>query len=440
MTRQAKSGSLRLRASVRGTAFSCALALAFFGNAPLRAQRSQILTDQIRTLRVEAQGADRKLPVIELGTNERLHVSFDDMTHEYRRFTYRVEHCGWDWKPTDGLFESEYLVAAADEEVIDGYEQSMNTSVHYTHYAFSLPNDRMKPTISGNYRIIISAEDEEGDPVPVAIAFFSVVEPAVSIAATVSTDTEIDRNNKHQQLSMSVNWGNLQPRDARTQLKAVVLQNGRWDNAKMAPPPSFTTGNALLWDHNKALIFPAGNEYRRFEMLSTSYPGLGLESTVWYAPYYHATLFPAEQRRNYIYQEDQNGKCVIRNDGAFADSPDTESDYLLTHFRLETEQISGTEIYINGDWTHGLFTPEYRMEYNASENAYEATLLLKEGYYSYQYLTVSGTTPLTGLTEPVEGDYYQTENEYEILVYYRNTTDRYDRLVGYLSVSSRPKK
>lgn len=439
MTRMQKNGTTLFRAFLRAALVCCPLLSGVPCPMPLLAQRSQVLTDRIRTLRIEAKRTDRKLPVIELGTDEFLHISFDDMTHEYKRFTYRVEHCGWDWEPTDGLFSSEYLIAATDEEVIEGYEQSMNTSVPYTHYAFTLPNERMKPTLPGNYKISIYAEDEDGDPAPVAFAFFSIVDPSVSISASVTTDTETDRNDASQQISMSVNWGNLQPRDARTQLKAVVLQNGRWDNAKTAPSPSFVSGKNLLWEHNRELIFPAGNEYRRFEMLSTRYPGLGLESTAWYDPYYHATLFPATPRRNYIYEEDQNGICVIRNDGTFSDSPDTESDYLLTHFRLETAPMPDADIYINGDWTHDLFTPEYRMVYNASENAYEATLFLKEGYYSYQYLAVNGTDPKTGRTGPVEGDFFQTENEYEILVYYRNTTDRYDRLVGYLSVSSRPK-
>lgn len=438
MTRLRKSGAPPFRIFLRGALFFLPMFFGLLRPAPLLAQRSQILTDRIRTLRVEARETDRKLPVISLGSDEYLHVSFDDMTHEYRRFTYRVEHCGWDWKPTEGLFSSEYLVAAADEEVIDGYEQSMNTSVPYTHYAFTLPNGRMKPVLSGNYRISIFAEGEDGEPAPVAVAFFSIVDPSVSISASVTTDTEKDRNDSSQQLSMTVNWGNLQPRDARTQLKTVVLQNGRWDNAKIAPPPSFVSGKALLWEHNRELIFPAGNEYRRFEMLSTRYPGLGMESTTWYDPYYHATLFPATPRHNYLYAEDQNGICVIRNDGTFSNSPDTESDYLLTHFRLEADPVPDADIYINGDWTHDLFTPEFRMAYNASENAYEATLFLKEGYYSYQYLAVGGTDPHTGHTGPVEGDFFQTENEYEILVYYRDMTDRYDRLVGYLSVSSRP--
>lgn len=407
----------------------------------LMAQRSMTLSDEIRTLKVVVDGGERKIPVMRLGTGERVNISFDDMTHDYRRFTYTLQHCTWDWQVSDNLFESEFMEASVDEGVIEGYTQSMNTSVLYTHYEVCLPNAYMRPLISGNYRLTISVEDDDADDGrrPVAIACFSVVEPVVGINASVSTNTELDWNDRHQQLTLQVNGGALQPRDARTEFKAVILQNGRWDNAVIAPEPTSVMGTTLLWEHDRRLAFPAGNEYRKFEMLSTRYPGMGLMSTGYYAPYYHATLFPAEVRRNYLYDEDRNGRCVIRTEDGFGGSPDTESDYMLTHFVLEADSIPDATIYINGDWTHDLMTPSYRMHYNRANGTYEAVLLLKQGYYSYQYLAVPAGGDGTGHTAPIEGDFYQTENEYDILVYYSTPSQRYDRLVGYAGTTYRLK-
>lgn len=407
----------------------------------LMAQRSMTLSDEIRTLKVVVDGGERKIPVMRLGTKERVNISFDDMTHDYRRFTYTLQHCTWDWQVSDNLFESEFMEASVDEGVIEGYTQSMNTSVLYTHYEVCLPNAYMRPLISGNYRLTISVEDDDADDGrrPVAIACFSVVEPVVGINASVSTNTELDWNDRHQQLSLQVNGGALQPRDARTEFKAVILQNGRWDNAVIAPEPTSVMGTTLLWEHDRRLAFPAGNEYRKFEMLSTRYPGMGLMSTGYYAPYYHATLFPAEVRRNYLYDEDRNGRCVIRTEDGFGSSPETESDYMLTHFVLEADSIPDATIYINGDWTHDHMTPSYRMHYNRANGTYEAVLLLKQGYYSYQYLAVPAGGDGTGHTAPIEGDFYQTENEYDILVYYSTPSQRYDRLVGYAGTTYRLK-
>lgn len=407
----------------------------------LMAQRSMTLSDEIRTLNVVVDGGERKMPVMQLGTSERVNISFDDMTHDYRRFTYTLQHCTWDWQVSDNLFESEFMEASVDEGIIEGYTQSMNTSVLYTHYEMCLPNAYMRPLISGNYRLTISVEDEEADngQRPVAIACFSVVEPAVGINVSVSTNTELDWNDRHQQLTLQVNGGALQPRDARTEFKAVILQNGRWDNAVIAPEPTSVMGTTLLWEYDRRLAFPAGNEYRKFEMLSTRYPGMGLMSTSFYDPYYHATLFPAEVRRNYLYDEDRNGRYVIRTEDGFGGSPETESDYMLTHFVLEADSIPDAAIYINGDWTHDLMTPSYRMHYNWNNGTYETVLLLKQGYYSYQYLAVLTGGDGSGKTAPIEGDFYQTENEYDILVYYSTPSQRYDKLVGYASTTYRLK-
>ncbi len=408
---------------------------------PSTAQQSATLSNDIRTLIVAVEGRERQLPVLQLGSDERLNISFDDMTHDYRRFTYTLQHCTWDWRTSENLFESEYMESSADEGIIEGYTQSMNTSVPYTHYEFSLPNDYMCPLLSGNYRLTISVDDTEADEGkrPVAVACFSVVEPLIGISATVSTNTEIDWNDRHQQLTLQANCGALNARDARTEFKAIVLQNRRWDNAVIAPTPTSIMGSTLLWEHDRRLAFAAGNEYRKFEMLSTRYPGMGMESTAFYPPYYHGALFPDEVRRNYLYDEDCNGCRVIRTDDGFGGSPQTESDYMLTHFTLMADSLPGTAVYVSGDWTHNLLTPTYRMHYNASTKTYETVLLLKQGYYNYLYLTAPQTRNAPGQTAHIEGDFHQTENEYDILLYHSTPSERYDRLVGYTRTAFRAK-
>lgn len=405
------------------------------------AQQSMTLTDEIRTLSVVVEGCERAMPVMQLGSGERVKVSFDDMTHEYRRFTYTLQHCTWDWQTSENLFESEFMEATMDEGVIEGYTQSMNTSVLYTHYEFCLPNVNMHPLISGNYRLTIRVDDDDADEGkrPVAIACFSIVEPVVGIGSSISTNTELDWNDRHQQLTLQVDGGALNARDARSELKAVVLQNRRWDNAVLAPPPTSIMGNTLLWEHDRRLAFPAGNEYRKFEMLSTRYPGMGVESTGFYHPYYHATLFPDEVRRNYLYDEDCNGCSVVRTDDGFGGDPEVESDYMLTHFTLEADSLTDASVYICGDWTHHLISPLYRMHYNAEKHAYETVLLLKQGYYNYLYLTVPHSGRGPGQTQNIEGDFYQTENEYDILIYYSTPSARYDRLVGHAQTAFRMK-
>lgn len=229
-------------------------------------------------------------------------------------------------------------------------------------------------------------------------------------------------------MDFSVNYGLVKVIDPHRELKTVVMQNRRWDNCVVNPKPNIQAANKIEFTHNRQLIFPAGNEYHKFEILDVHIPTLNVDRMEWFDPYYHATLYPNQTARNYLYDEDQNGAFIIRN----SDDEDvaTTCDYVFTHFTLKSPQLPGGEVYLNGEWTYNRFIPEYRMTYNRETQAYEATALLKQGYYNYNYLFVpDGETQ--GNSGRTDGNFYETENEYIILVYHRPNGGRYDKLVGY---------
>lgn len=390
--------------------------------------RTSLLAPEIQTLRVMVDDDPGRLPVIRLGSGERLQISFDDMTHEYRRFTYRIEHCDFDGKVTESLFESDYVSSAFEEEVIENYEPSINTTVQYTHYSFSLPNRRMRPLLSGNYRLTVRTENEDGESVPVIQTYFAVVDPQVNIRPACSTNTDEDWNTVHQQLSLRVDCGRLALRDAGNEIRLMVMQNRRVDNAVVNPPFTAQDNQVLIWEHDRSLIFDAGNEYRKMELLSTRYPGMHGDHIKWFDPFYHYTLMPDYPRKNYLYDEDRDGLSIVRCEGT--GNPDIEADYTVTHFTLSMLPLLDHEVYVTGQWASMGLTSTHRMTYNHDTQAYEAALLLKQGYYNYMYLAVDKNNPSSSRTLPIEGDYYQTENEYSILVYYQPTGSRYCQLVG----------
>lgn len=415
------------------------LLAASFAPLGLSAQpgRTTLLAEHIHTLRTMVDGEDTFVPVVQLGGSQTLEFSFDDFTHEYRRYTYRVEHCDYQGNPTEDLFSSDYVTSGDDEEVIETYQPSQNTSVLYNHYSLTLPSSRMRILKSGNYRLTISMENEEGETIPVVRTYFGVVDPQIRLSATCSTNTDVDWNNAHQQLSVNVDMGSLVIRDAAEEYKLIILQNGRYDNLVTAPRPTSQSGQQLIWDHSRELIFNAGNEYRKMEFLSHRYPGMHGESMKWFDPYYHYILFPDTPRPNYLYDEDQNGISVVRTENS--SSPETEADYALVHFTLQADELPEAKLYVDGRWASGGFQPATQMHYDAASGQYEATVLLKQGYYNYQYLAVSDADAKSGVgkTFPIEGDYYQTENEYTFLSYYKATGSRYWQMVGNLSLKYR---
>lgn len=390
------------------------------------AQRHEILDRQLHTLQVVVNDDPLQPPIMNLGGGNHLEIGFDEVSHEYHRYIYKVEHCNADWSPSTEIFESDYM-NGFNGEPIEDYEKSFNTTVLYTHYSLRIPNENISLKLSGNYKLTVY-NDEGDEPVPVLTACFSLVEPGVGIGATVSTNTDIDFNKSHQQVDFSVNYGLVKVIDPHRELKTVVMQNRRWDNCVVNPKPNIQAANKIEFTHNRQLIFPAGNEYHKFEILDVHVPTLNVDRMEWFDPYYHATLYPNQTARNYLYDEDQNGAFIIRN----SDDEDvaTTCDYVFTHFTLKSPQLPGGEVYLNGEWTYNRFIPEYRMTYNRETQAYEATALLKQGYYNYNYLFVpDGDTQ--GNSGRTDGNFYETENEYIILVYHRPNGGRYDKLVGY---------
>lgn len=407
---------------------SCILCLSAFSFVVAQPGKTVLLSPQIKTLQLTVDGNVESFPVISKNGNETLSVSFDDMTHEYRRFTYKIQHCEPNGDLSSELFEDEYVNAASDEEVIEDYNNSLNTSVLYTHYTFTLPNTHVRPLLSGNYLLTIFVEDEEGELEPVVKTYFGVLDRKVGISLTADTDTEVDHNDSHQQLTMRIDCSDLNLRNAESEIQTIVMQNRRYDTAKFNPKPTAQNGSVLLWEHDRNLIFKAGNEYRKMEILSTRYPGQHGESVRWFAPYYHYTLMTDYPRKNYLYDEDRNGLYVTRWSGN--GDADIEADYVVTHFSLEMPRIANSDVYIGGRFASLGFTPDYKMEYNEALQRYELSLLLKTGYYNYMYFSVPNNGDRCGNTQLTEGDFYQSENEYDVLVYYRSFADRYWQLVG----------
>lgn len=396
----------------------------------LNAQRQQILVDNIRSLQVVAGNRWRDLPVIGISNGETVSISFDDMTHEHHRFTYSVRHCEADWTESREVFQSDFCEGFAEGNTIDTFEESFNTNTLYTHYSLQLPNDRCRLKMSGNYEVTIY--DEDRGERPVVKAYFMVLESLMGVSLSMLTNTDADINGRHQQISLGVNYGELKVSDPGRQIKTVVLQNGRWDNCKVNISPQYTMNDGLRWEHCRAYVFDGGNEYRKFEMLDVNHTTMGLEKMDWDGRQYHAYIWPDEPRPSYIYDETPKGAFFFRN--ADNQANDIESEYLQVHFRLRSPYIAD-RIYLNGNWTYDLFVPEYEMIWNKERQQYEAIVLLKQGYYSYQYLSLRADGTAAPLRS--EGNFYQTRNEYQALIYYRGVGERADRLVGYAAISDK---
>ena len=394
------------------------------------AQRHEIHDDNFRSLQVIANKRWMDLPIMELNSGK-ISIDFDDLSHTYRRLTYRLEHCEADWKPSVGLFDSDVVDGFISGNTIDDVKESTLTNTLYTHYHLDIPNDKCRPKLSGNYRLSVYDDDDTNHPL--LTACFMLVEPAensMGVRLNITTQTDQSINGEQQQVEMLLDFGNYVVTNPYQQIKTVILQNRNWLDARWNSKPQYVMSNSLRWSHNQDYIFWAGNEYRKFEILSTNIASMGVDKIGWDGNNYHAYLFPTAPILNYLYDEDADGAFLIRNSDNV--EINTTSDYMLTHFRLNTPSPYPYRIFLNGDWTYNRLLPAYEMTYNAAGGYYEAVVPLKFGYYNYQFLAADGQGKLSSFR--IDKSHYQTENSYQSLVYFRPQSGRTDKLVGYANV------
>ena len=381
--------------------------------------------DRVRSLRIVNPLDPYGPPVLRLGSGDVLAVNFDVLSEDRDYLRYRLVHCRADWSPAN-LVDSEFLDGFNEGEITD-YRFSEATLVHYVNYNFTIPNADVAPLLSGNYLLQIYPESDPDDVW--AQCRFMVCEEKVGISGNVTSRTDVDYNAAHQQLELAIDTRESGVADPFNDLFVVVQQNGRLDNEVALRQPLRMSGTTSIYEHQPQLLFEAGNEYRRMETVSTQFPPMGVESVEFINPYYYHILATDEPRADsqYLYDETQKGRFVIHEYNS--SDPDVQADYTVVVFSLDMPYDPDTMVFLDGDFTMRRFDENSRMQYNRERGRYERVMLLKQGAYNYQYLTVPAGAR-RGYTAAVEGDKYQTLNEYTVKVYERKPGSRSDRLLG----------
>ncbi len=385
-----------------------------------------ILKDNVRSLRIRYLDAEKlQRPFLTLNGDEVLEISFDELSHTNRQYTFTILHLNADYTLSD-LSSVEYLQGFTTLDITD-YDYSQNTQQLYTHYRFTFPNDDMQPLVSGNYAIKIY-EDGDQDNV-VAYQTFCVVDPQVTIQATISGNTYKELSGRYQQLDIDINTTALNLTNP-DQVKVLVQQNARWDNVVFNPKPTFIESNKLRFVNHKQLVFEGGNEFRRFDIASVYFLGYGVDKIEFDHTYYHAFLFPSGNlaHRPYVTEIDANGQFVINAERT--DEDDYEADYMWVHFLLpQSSPWFDGVLYVAGDVDYNRLSPTYRMQYDNEHKCYYLAAYLKQGGYDFQYLFKQKASS-AATTFRTEGSHWQTQNEYAIYVYFRPFGSRYDQLIA----------
>ena len=378
----------------------------------------------IKTVIFHKLGSDFAYPIIELNSDSQIQLKFDDSDNEIKDFNYTIIHCNSDWQPSD-LSPIEYIEGFVENQISD-YESSFNTLILYNHYKLTFPNDDIKPTVSGNY-ILLVYEDFDRERIVLTRRFW-VNEKKIHIKAEVKRSTLVSSISKSQEITFDISHNFIQyPID---NLKVFIAQNNRQDNMLQNLQPAFIQGNKLIYNNPADLIFSGGNEYRYFNIKNTKYVTERVSSIHYENPYYYFRIVTDKNEAYlpYSYHQDLNGERLITADNT--EDSDIESDYVFAEFILKrnTELLSGN-FYVFGAISDWRLSENNKMIYDKKKKAYTLRLFLKQGYYNYEYAFAETKESEIDNTI-IEGSHYETENDYIIYVYYREPGSVYDKLIG----------
>ena len=382
--------------------------------------------DDIHSIVLCVPGYQTGKPIIRLNAGDRLHLEFDDLSNESRYLKYTLIHCSHDWKP-DGLSQMEYLDGFMEDEITE-ISYSFNTVTHYTQYELDFPNDMLRITKSGNY--IIFVYDETPDH-PVLTRRFMVQEPmSVGLSGIVKQASDLNYMFTRQEVDFVVRSGIYDIRNPMMTLHATILQNGRWDNAiyglryRSGKPGEFS----FDYDNNEN-TFNGLSEFKTFDLKSLRSNGNRIVSVGYRHGENQAYVVEDLARPYGAYESNNtlNGGCYYKNEDFAGENTE---DYVNTHFTLRTEfQVRDGDLYDFGGLTDWQIKDEAKLKFNAEYNRWETSLFLKQGYYNYYYVYVpKGTTKIDETY--IEGNHWETLNEYTVLIYWQEDGTVYDKLVG----------
>lgn len=401
---------------------------------PDRAFGDAVFNPDIKSVQLFSSGSELSMPVLSLGSDEQLVLKFDDLSGNVKNYNYTILHCDADWHESF-VMQSEYLNGFA-ENPLDDYALSFNTTMNYVNYQLTIPNDQVSLNYSGNYVLIVyEGSDREK---PVLTRRFYVLDRKVGINAQVKKATFDPYQGDNQEVDFSIMHGQLQLDDPFSEIKVVVMKNRRWDSAIRDLKPLFVRKNELVYDYDDKNVFPGGNEFRYFDMRSWKYVGENVDQIGEYQGYYHVTLMKDEIRSNkkYFDYKEMDGNFTIESQDRIQDK-DTECDYGFVHFTLAVPvPLVGGSVHVFGALTNWTTDKSTAMSWNNERKEYELTLLLKQGYYNYEYVYVPKGASKADETV-LEGSHFETENDYQIFVYYKGLSDRYEQLVGFTQLNSR---
>lgn len=385
--------------------------------------------EYIKTIEFKGNTEFSGTPIVKLG--QKLTLEFDDLIGDEADYYYKISYYNFDWTPTS-LSKNEYM-SGFDNVRLKNFKNSFNTLQIYTHYKLTIPNKQTrKLKVSGNYMLEIYNDNDQ----LVFSKRFIVFEDLASVQAQVKRSRDLNYINTEQVINFSISGRDrLIFRNPDENVKTLIVKNNNLQNSIYDLKPQYRMGTKLVYRYDQESAFMGGNEFLYFEtkdVRSATNNVKRIELKKIYNAHLYTDYVRAE--KVYSYNPDINGNFKIRT--LQGEDSAIESEYMWVHFYLKCDKpLKGGRLYIYGGFNDFALDESTLMSYNPKSGLYEGKHLFKQGFYNYKYILMRKDGSLDrGF---ISGNFDKTENQYTILVYYRDIGKRYDRVVGVGSANSK---
>ena len=399
-------------------------------------QPDTIYQNNIHTVLIHPLSKPLSLPVISLNEMLPLVVSFDDFTHQYQDYYYSLELRNADWSPV-AMTAFDYLQGFNQNKITQFSVSSIATQRYY-HYEFSFPNAQIRPTQSGNYLLKVFKNGNDNELV--FTRRFFVTEDQASIAASVQEPFDATISKTHQKIQLQVDVKKI-PFFQSDQMKTTVIQNYRYNDALTELQPTFMRGDYVEYNSENIFIFPAGKEARWLDLQNLRLKSDRVANIIATPDKTIVNVKPDLSRANTAYYtfNDLNGNFLITNTESL--QSENQNDYAIVNFTYVPKdkiEFLGQHLYLEGALTNNILNKEAEMQLDPVSGVYKKSLLLKQGYYSYNYILRDNEAPnYRNDFTATEGNHWETENNYSLLVYYRPSGARHDHIIGFVTINSK---
>jgi hypothetical protein len=360
-------------------------------------------------------------PVIPLSQEQPIVLEFDQLNTPQQRFLVKFIYCNADW--TEARITQIQYMQDFNEFYITDISPSFNTKVKFFHYRFVAPPVKL----SGNYLMVVT--DQNGRNI--LSRRLLVYEQRVAVGARQVLPMGVKERLTFQQIDFVIRYNQYPLVNPGQEVRVALRQNNRWDNAKLNLKPLYVRDSERKLEFtyfNYENGFPGLNEYRFFDTRSMRSLGANV-ATANREVVPEGILLQQDKSRSreaFSSQVDINGRYLIGNreygNGAL------NGDYNLVTFNLQAPQPAAGNVFVFGELSDWQLKKEFQLEYDAANQRYTGQALLKQGYYNYDFAIQTSGAPDESY---FEGSHNLTENQYDIIVYYRPPGSRTDLIIGY---------